>query len=448
MVEGALECRVMGKHVLNIRFTLVQKLVAGYAAMTLFTMAALISSIMGLYSLNRTAREIASTDLIYIDTVNKLRDSIVAQERYASKFAILKSPEFIGLFQRRESEFIDVLNSFPSANRQQEKIAISAVYDRFRHSVADLFAGKTDSTREIQSTSTNTVNALDALYNREQMLLNAKLKSADRKESSTVRITLLLSFTGFILAVSVAIITIISISRAIGKLQKATHRIAAGEFDYDPQIPAGDEIGALAEDFTRMAARLKILEQMSLDASPLTRLPGNIAIERVLSKRLAEGQPFAVCYADLDNFKAYNDRYGYIKASEIIKITGEIIYDVVKQLGDEEAFVGHVGGDDFVMVVSCETAEAVCQEVIARFDSEIIKHYTPQDLAIGAIEGIDRYGVPRTFPIMTISIPVVIGDAQEFDSAVEIAKTAAQIKDHAKGMPGSNYFVNRRRGNR
>jgi GGDEF domain-containing protein len=436
---------LMKKRASHLRLTLVQKLITGYAAMTLFTMAALISSILGLYSLNKTAREIVNTDLIFIDTISKLRDSIVAQERYASKYAILKSPEFISLFQRRQSEFQDMLASAAKPHHVQEIAAFSAVYDRFRVAVADLFNNKTTSIKQIQATSTNVVNALDMLYSREQLLLDAKLKSADRKESSTVNLTLFLSFTGFLLAVGVAIVTIVNISRAIGKLKQATHRIAAGDFDYDPQIPAGDEIGALAEDFTRMAARLKISEQMCLDASPLTRLPGNIAIERVLSKRLQEGKPFAVCYADLDNFKAYNDHYGYIKASEVIKITGEIIYEVVDQLADEEAFVGHVGGDDFVMVVSCETADAVCQGVIDRFGSEIVKHYSPEDLAAGAIDGVDRYGVPRTFPIMTISIAVVIGDATEYDSAVEIAKTAAQIKDHAKGLSGSNYFVNRRR---
>ena len=119
-------------------------------------------------------------------------------------------------------------------------------------------------------------------------MLDAKLKSADQKESATVKWSMILSFTGFLLAIAVAALSIFNISSAITKLKKATHRIAEGDFDYDPQIPAGDEIGELAQDFSRMAERLKVLEQMSLDASPLTRLPGNIAIERILSRRSAE----------------------------------------------------------------------------------------------------------------------------------------------------------------
>ena len=102
-----------------------------------------------------------------------------------------------------------------------------------------------------------------------------------------------------------AALLIYNISTAVRKLKRATHRIAEGDFDFDPGIPPGDEVGDLAEDFTRMARRLKELEQISLDASPLTRLPGNIAIEQVLERKLSEGIPFAVCYADLDNFKAY-----------------------------------------------------------------------------------------------------------------------------------------------
>src|SRR5690242_6024205 len=143
---------LMKKRASHLRLTLVQKLITGYAAMTIFTMAALISSIMGLYSLNKTAREIVNTDLTFIDTVNKLRDSIVAQERYASKFAILKSPEFIGLFQNRQNEFQDILTSFAKSHHLQERKALVVIYDRFRGAVNELFAGNTSSIKQIQDT--------------------------------------------------------------------------------------------------------------------------------------------------------------------------------------------------------------------------------------------------------------------------------------------------------
>ena len=430
------------------KFSLVQKLIASYAAMTLFTMAALVFAILGLFSLNKTAREIANKDLVFIDSINKLRDSIVAQERYAGKYSILKGTEFVTLFQRREIEFNSLLSSFDKSRHLMDKQALQKLYADFQHKSAALFTGNTVEILPLQDSSTRIVTFLDRLYKREQQLLNAKIDSADEKENSTVRWSLILSLTGFVLAIAVAAFSIFNISAAVTKLKQATHRIAEGDFDYDPQIPAGDEVGELAGDFSRMAERLKVLEQMSLDASPLTRLPGNIAIERVLSRRLTEGKPFAFFYADLDNFKAYNDTYGYVKASEVIKITAELIHQAARKIAPNDAFVGHVGGDDFVIIADCEPAEKLCREIIADFEAEIVNHYSAEDLACGAIEGIDRYGVARVFPIMTISIAVVICGKEEFSSAMAIAKAAADLKDHVKSHPGSSYMFNRRRKNR
>jgi GGDEF domain-containing protein len=143
--------------------------------------------------------------------------------------------------------------------------------------------------------------------------------------------------------------------------------------------------------------------------------------------------------------KAYNDVYGYIKGSEVIKMAGEIILEAVRNLAEEGAFVGHIGGDDFVMVIDQDKISAVCEEVIKKFGEGIVAHYKEEDLARGAIEGTDRYGVPRVFPVMTISIAVVICRQGEYESAVAIAQTAAQIKDYVKGKPGSNYMINQRR---
>jgi diguanylate cyclase (GGDEF)-like protein len=307
-----------------------------------------------------------------------------------------------------------------------------------------MFSGQAGQ-EELKSATTQVFNAIDTIYNNTQEQLKVKLQAADRKEKWTIAWTIVLSFTGFALAMVVGTLFIYNVSTAIRRLKTATHKIAEGDFDYDPKIKAGDEIGDLARDFISMAARLKVLEQMSLDASPLTRLPGNIAIEGVLNRRLQDDVPFAVCYADLDNLKAYNDHYGYIKASEVIKKAGEIIYEAVKAAAEESAFVGHIGGDDFVMVVALEHAAPVCEAVIGMFDKEIRNHYTSEDLARGSIDAVDRYGVPRVFPIMTISIAVTICRKGEFDSAVAIAKAAAEIKDYVKSKPGSNYLINRRK---
>ncbi|GAM11598.1 RNase II stability modulator [Geobacter sp. OR-1] len=430
------------------RLTIVRKIIVGYSAMALFSIAALAFSINGLVSLHRTAKEIARTDLVFISNLQRLRESLVAQERYAGKYLILGSDEFRDFFNSRTQEFRNILQLMQREKSIPELPILSEHYSKYLSASKEVFSNRAIDSKPMQTAGMQTLASIDAISVNEQKRLNAKLEDADRREESTLNLTLILSFTGFLLATAVAVFITYSISSAIRKLKTATHRIAEGEFDYDPNIPGGDEIGDLARDFTHMAERLKELEKMSLDASPLTRLPGNIAIERALNKLLTSDEQFAVCYADLDNFKAYNDRYGYIKGSELIKLTGEIIYEEAARHGGIDTFVGHVGGDDFVLILATENFAQVCDAITARFDREIVAHYSAEDIARGAIEGKDRYGVQRSFPIMSISIAVLVCQQGEYDSAVDIAKAAAQIKDHVKVQPGSNYFVNRRRINR
>ncbi len=428
------------------RLTLVQKLIVSYAAMLFFTTAALVFSIVGLYSLNKTAKEIIMTDLPVINAANHLRESLLAQERYAGKYLILKSPEFRDLFHRKEAEFLKIVTEMGQKNPDALTARLITDYQDYRQRIEALFASTAGSSPAPDKVITERVfNDIEAISANRQLLLGDKLTEADQRETTTVRLTLMLALAGFILALSVAGIFAYNISSAMRKLKKGTHRIAAGDFDFNLQIPPGDEIGDLAEDFGRMAKKLKDLEQMCLDASPLTRLPGNIAIERLLTQKLEEDKPFAVCYADLDNFKTYNDHYGYIKASDVIKLTGEIIFDTVNSIAGKDAFVGHVGGDDFVMVVPPDKAAAICETTIDAFSAMIMQQYSAEDLAKGAIEGVDRYGVHRAFPIMTISISALICRKGEYGSAAEIASAALEIKDRLKGMTGSNYFINRGR---
>ncbi|HET6419651.1 MAG TPA: diguanylate cyclase [Geobacteraceae bacterium] len=430
------------------RLTLIQKLIASYAAIAFFSMAAILFSITGLFSLNKIAKDIARNDFTFIRSTNTLRDSINAQERYAAKYSILKSPEFTELFRRREAEFLSLFRQMNHAGSTDRLAQVSKSYNDFMNCSALIFQQQTTDLSPLKNSAEQVRNSLDKLYSDQQSQLYAKLEKANQKQNLTIQWSFIISSIGFILSLFVMVVFIYNTSSSMRKLKRATFRIAEGDFDFDPQIPTGDEFGDLARDFTRMAAKLKVLEQMCLDASPLTRLPGNIAIEKVLDRKLQEDEPFAVCYADLDNFKAYNDRYGYIKGSEVIKMTGEIIYDAVNCHSDESAFVGHVGGDDFVMVIPTKDVTAVCRAVIDDFTIQIRQHYNQQDQEKGAIEGLDRYGVRRIFPIMTISIAVLTCQKGEYDSAVKIAKAAVQIKEYVKETPGSNYLVNRRRNER
>jgi diguanylate cyclase (GGDEF)-like protein len=424
-----------------VRFTLLQQLIFGYSVLALLILAALFFSAGGLYSLNSTAQDIANKHLPAINSLTDLRNSLIAQESYSGKYAIFRSSEFRNLFHQSEAAFLEKLAVLEKSGRSENCADLKSHYGEYRAAAARLFAGSDGGTTELRGQAVRIFTELEQLYSVLQRDLQARLETANLQERFSIALTMGFSLAGLLLAMIIAVTFTYRTFSAVKKLRQATRRIAEGDFGYDPKIPAGDEIGALAEDFSRMAVRLKELEQMSLDASPLTRLPGNIAIERVLNRRLHDGVPFALCYADLDNFKAFTDNYGYVKGSELIRLTGEIVYETVKTAGGADAFVGHIGGDDFVIILSADNVVTVCEAVIRAFDAEVLRHYTEEDLSRGGIEGTDRYGVQRFFPIMTISIAVIINEAGEFSTAVEIAKAAGEIKDYAKEKPGSNYLI-------
>ncbi len=427
------------------RLSLIQKIGVGYAAMALFTATALVYATINLHAIDKAARKIANNELPAIGALVNLRNALLAQESFAGKYAILKDPAFIDLFRQRERESLAILAMLEKEESAEELSPLKRLYAQYRGAAQQLFTGKAAGAFQLRSVAVKLLAVVDDRYLQRQVMLRDVLERADRQRQAAIRWTVAISCTGFLLAVGAALLVSKSVFCAIGKLQRATHRIAAGEWDYDPQIEAGDEIGALADDFVRMAARLKELEQLNLDASPLTRLPGNAAIERVLGERLQGGAQFAFCYADLDNFKPFSDNYGYAKGSDLLRATGDLIAAVVKSCGGADGFVGHVGGDDFVMVVSADRAETVCEAVIEGFDAEVVGHFAPGDLAAGGIEGYDRYGVQRFFPVTTISIAAIICGGGEYASAVEIARAAAQVKDAAKEMPGSSYRIGRQR---
>ena len=186
---------------------------------------------------------------------------------------------------------------------------------------------------------------------------------------------------------------------------------------------------------------------MYLDASPLTRLPGGEAIENVLKRMLNAGVPLAFCLLDMDSFKAFNDCYGYARGSEAIKATARIIEEVVAEVGIDEDFVGHIGGDDFVVITSPDRYPAISSAIIERFDKMIVDFYDPEDRDRGGITGSNRQGQEMKFPIMTISIAVVSNQYRELKNPIQVGKIAAELKEHAKSIHGSVCLVDQRKKN-
>lgn len=178
--------------------------------------------------------------------------------------------------------------------------------------------------------------------------------------------------------------------------------------------------------------------------SPLTGLPGNVQIHAELKKRILKQEPFSVLYVDLDNFKAYNDVYGFLKGDEIIEFTAQTVIKSVNSDKLENTFVGHIGGDDFVAIVPGINCEKICQSIIANFDANVKKFFTEIDAEKGYIEVANRRGIIEQFPLTSVSIGVVIADIGRFHNILEIGEVGAQVKHAAKSVMGSSYAVDKR----
>lgn len=262
----------------------------------------------------------------------------------------------------------------------------------------------------------------------------------NRKGERAAALTLVLGLLSLIVGSLLAVAITLGISSSIKELNRATHHISEGDFDYDLKVKAKDEVGELAHAFRLMAQRLKKLEEINLDASPLTRLPGNLVIQRRLEEFLRSGKEFALCHSDLDNFKAYADQYGYAWASEVIKETARILESTAKELSQGLDFVGHIGGDDFVIIImDLSRIDALCAQIIQEFDRTIPSYYSLQDVTRGYIDGHDRRGMEQRFPLMSISLAVVTVKGEKYRNPLEVSEVCAELKEYAKSLPGSNY---------
>jgi len=199
-----------------------------------------------------------------------------------------------------------------------------------------------------------------------------------------------------------------------------------------------------AELIARVRAKIRRVEVDS-SLSPLTRLPGNLSIEADLRRRLDAKERFSVLYLDLDNFKAFNDVYGFTHGDEAIQLVARLAVETVRRNGAPADFVGHIGGDDFIIVCEPERAEQIAQEIIDDFDRQIRTLYSAQDLRQGYIETRDRRGTLNRFPIMSLSIAIVPNDKDQLQDYAQVGEAAAELKRYAKSIAGSVFVKEKRR---
>jgi diguanylate cyclase (GGDEF)-like protein len=178
--------------------------------------------------------------------------------------------------------------------------------------------------------------------------------------------------------------------------------------------------------------------------SPLTGLPGNIRVQEEIRRRVGEDQPFALLYADLDHFKAFNDNYGFVRGDRAIQTLARLVTETVHEMVGPAGFVGHVGGDDFVMIVGPDIAEELAKTLCDRFDTQAPALYDPEDAERGCIQVRDRQGNMKSFPLLTISVGVATTAGRRFSHYGEAVAVATEMKQFAKRDPQSSFAVDRR----
>jgi GGDEF domain-containing protein len=223
---------------------------------------------------------------------------------------------------------------------------------------------------------------------------------------------------------------------------------------FDGSIQIADWDSLLVEDYLHrddigrellLRAKLAITRAARVvEVNPLTRLPGNISINRQIQMRLDKGDAFALAYADLSEFKPFNDRYGFSRGDEVLKITGRLILNIVKSKQPKESFVGHIGGDDFVFIMDADVIEETCKDIINTFDNLIPTFYDPPDRENNGIESVDRRGVSMSFPFIGLAIGVTSTVGRNFSHFGQLTEAASAMKSLAKKKRGSSSSIDRR----
>ena len=223
-------------------------------------------------------------------------------------------------------------------------------------------------------------------------------------------------------------------------LNEATKVIASGKLETRVAINTDDELEELADTFNDMAKALIKMKERAENANPLTKLPGNIIIREEVEKRIQRSEKFMVIHSDLNNFKAFNDSYGYAKGDEVIKLTSQILRESLEKKGNPQDILGHEGGDDFVLITTLAKSEEVCSYIISEFDKRVREFYNAQDLERGFIIAEARQGGIMKFPIMCISLSGVDNEHRDIKSFTEVTNIDVEMKKKVKAQ-GKSFFA-------
>ena len=240
-----------------------------------------------------------------------------------------------------------------------------------------------------------------------------------------------------------------SIVKPIQTLNEASQEIVQGRLGKEVSIKTGDEIESLGTTFNHMSRSLIKMKQRAEDSNPLTQLPGNQGIFHEASKRILERQKFVLFHTDLDRFKVFNDRYGLARGDEVIKKTAKLLKEAAAAKGTPDDFIGHQGGDDFIVLTRPSHAKAVAEYVVEHFDKELIKSvYRKEDYERGYTLDVDRRRLAETgeeriveFPLIAISLAGVSSAKRDFADYYECMNFAVGAKKEVKKVIQSSYVI-------
>ena len=436
-----------------LQLKIAHKMLLGFLPLFILTVLMAAYALTSLTRLNRINRSIVDVDIPLIQAADEMIDRLYDQDIHGNHYFITPSDQNLQMFLEAGIDFtaqLQVLRGLPESDA--EKIdRLSDRHEEYQTIFMDWFkfaeVPDYDSLKfeiRIEAKQEELKSLIEEISGKASSGLSEKSRAASLIGSTSSKIFAVFCVISMLIGFIAAYTITRNISGAIIRLQNATQEISKGNFDYTPEVKNQDELGELSIAFAEMAKRLKRLEEMYLDTSPLTHLPGGIAIENILKKRIGTGHLFAFCLIDLDNFKAYNDHYGYARGNQVIKNTARIIEDSVKKYDTEGAFFGHIGGDDFVVITSIDLYAVICKTIVEEFDKSIDDLYDSKDLRLGHIIRKSRAGEENKFPIMTISIGVVTNKKRKFKHFVQVGEIAAEVKNYAKSKPGSLYYVDRR----
>ena len=230
---------------------------------------------------------------------------------------------------------------------------------------------------------------------------------------------------------------------ALGEVSDETKGFELGAVDYITKPISPPVVKARVATHLKMRENMLELQRlysMALDANPMTGLPGNNSVSNRIRQALQDDEKVCVIYSDLDNFKAFNDKYGFALGDDALMFTANVFKSAIKAVKIPDAFIGHIGGDDFVIVVPSEKAKETADEIAKQFDGGILQFYSDEDTAAKCIHSVDRQGNPQTFPIMAVSLAGVDLSNHDYSRYVQVNDACAGAKKKAKALPGSSFY--------